>query len=239
MAGIIYAYRNRINGKHYVGQTTAPRRRHSRHLSGKSGSRVFNAAVRKYGPEAFIYEVLVADVPDEDLNNWEQYFIWLMGAFGHGYNLTPGGGSRSTEQNARASESTRTRHQRMTQEQRESISEKCRQRALAQWAEWREGRGVVPKRKMTKEKADKIFAAINRKIRKAHAAAARIAKAQHKRPATKSVSRGRRVLVLELGVKFDTALQAARATRCEWIAVKRACSRGDRGRLPYTFRYSK
>ena len=92
MDGIVYAYRNKINGKHYVGQTTQPEKRHHAHMSGRSGKSVrFGNAVKKYGPDAFEYEVLVSGVPTDDLNAWERYFVWLFHSLTMGYNMTPGG----------------------------------------------------------------------------------------------------------------------------------------------------
>lgn len=93
MTGIIYAYRNKINGKHYVGQTVRPKHRHREHMNGTKNNHSwkFKAAIKKYGPENFIYEVLVDEVPSEDLDDWERYFVWLLRSHSKGYNLTLGG----------------------------------------------------------------------------------------------------------------------------------------------------
>jgi group I intron endonuclease len=97
MTGIIYAYTCKVNGKMYIGKTVNPKDRHRVHIAGKSRSAHFNAAVRKYGADAFAYEVLVADVPAEDLNAWERFFVWHLQSYGHGYNLTPGGDGMDAE----------------------------------------------------------------------------------------------------------------------------------------------
>lgn len=92
MKGIIYAYKNKINGRYYVGQTTDPDRRQKRHLSAKSKCPKFCAAIKKYGADAFEYIVLISGVfTKEELNKWERYFILRFNAKSNGYNLTFGG----------------------------------------------------------------------------------------------------------------------------------------------------
>jgi len=90
--GIIYAYTHKATGRMYVGQTINPERRHRDHMRGKIGhSWKFNNAVRKYGPESFSYEILLADIPVEELNDWERFFIWHLRSYIYGFNLTIGG----------------------------------------------------------------------------------------------------------------------------------------------------
>lgn len=61
MKGIIYKYTNQFNAKVYIGQTNRPKQRMSEHRShSKSNSRkvAFYNAIKKYGWDAFTYEVL-------------------------------------------------------------------------------------------------------------------------------------------------------------------------------------
>ena len=55
--GIIYCYTNKINGKKYVGQTIHPEKRKWEHSKAYDDS-IFHRAIRKYGFDAFDYEVI-------------------------------------------------------------------------------------------------------------------------------------------------------------------------------------
>lgn len=55
-----------------------------------------NRAIRKYGSAGFAL-MMLWEGPDEELDDFEKYFIWLFDSFGPGYNLTPGGGGWSHE----------------------------------------------------------------------------------------------------------------------------------------------
>lgn len=101
--GIIYRYTS-PSGKSYIGQTTRElyRRRMwfgpGRYTGGKSK---IDRARKKYGPENFIYEVLLRNYyssiesATEDLNKWETYYIGYYDTYKNGYNCTLGGdGSR-------------------------------------------------------------------------------------------------------------------------------------------------
>lgn len=92
--GLIYLATNKINGKQYVGKTkdTVDSRKHC-HEKGRGGCGVaLAAAIRKYGPENFVWEVLKGGVPDDRLNQEEREWIWWLGTKAPGgYNLTDGG----------------------------------------------------------------------------------------------------------------------------------------------------
>ena len=91
-SGVVYAYINKLNGKMYIGQTTSPERRHKRHMLAQTRCPHFNNAVRKHGPDGFIYEVLADGISSRaDLDEAEKYFIWLYRSNKHGYNMTAGG----------------------------------------------------------------------------------------------------------------------------------------------------
>ena len=112
--GCIYLITNPINGKVYVGKTIHYKGRMKKHeYSGKNPKHYFSRAIRKYGWENFTKEILIDEVPEEDLNNLEINYIAFYDSFGPGgYNLTEGGGGFSgykhTEEQLQA-QSKRTR----------------------------------------------------------------------------------------------------------------------------------
>ncbi len=96
--GYVYKITNTVNNKAYIGismhEPTQGRIRH--HLSGR-GNRVIANAVKKYGKDAFTYEVLEANVFDEFLPDLEVAYIANYNTVApHGYNLTSGGESAKT-----------------------------------------------------------------------------------------------------------------------------------------------
>jgi len=62
--------------------------------SGKNPKFYFSYAIRKYGWENFTKEILIDDVPEEDLDNLEINYIAFYDSFNreNGYNRTKGGG---------------------------------------------------------------------------------------------------------------------------------------------------
>jgi group I intron endonuclease len=94
--GIIYCYINQVNGKTYVGQTSA-NRFNSRQRQHKSHTRracpLFSNAIKKYGYNSFELRILEDDVADtKSLNDLEVYWIAKLESYGpKGYNLTYGG----------------------------------------------------------------------------------------------------------------------------------------------------
>ena len=91
--GYVYKITNTVNNKSYIGiSVNEPEKdRIQKHLSGK-GNRVLANAVKKYGKDAFTYEVLEANVFDEFLPDLEVAYIANCNTIApHGYNLTHGG----------------------------------------------------------------------------------------------------------------------------------------------------
>jgi group I intron endonuclease len=90
--GYIYMHVNKITGKKYVGQTVQELERRFResdqvYRSYKSCTAFFNALV-EYGWSNFITYILEGDVPDDKLNEREEYHINLNKTYApHGYNL--------------------------------------------------------------------------------------------------------------------------------------------------------
>jgi group I intron endonuclease len=92
---IIYKITNTINNKSYIGFTvkSAEHRLKIHIRSAQSGwNSILHKAIRKYGKENFIVEVL-EESDDEKflLNEREQYYIEKYDTFNNGYNMTLGG----------------------------------------------------------------------------------------------------------------------------------------------------
>lgn len=101
----IYIYRNRINGKVYVGKSNDLYKRHQDHMrylmAGTDPCIKLNRAWQKYGADNFEYEVVCYCAEDE-LNEKEKYYVSLYNSLNDGYNCTAGGdgitGYRHTEE---------------------------------------------------------------------------------------------------------------------------------------------
>lgn len=88
--GVIYRIINKINLKIYVGKTTMPLKR--RMASHKCADTVIGKAIRKYGPENFIIEVIKECDTPEQLNERERFWIAALNCkTPNGYNRSDGG----------------------------------------------------------------------------------------------------------------------------------------------------
>lgn len=96
--GIIYKYTNKIHeGWSYIGQTVY-NKKHREGSMCKNYNKciVFKNAIQKYGIENFNYEILEDNVPENLLDEREQYWIayfhtYVGDPFCKGYNMTLGG----------------------------------------------------------------------------------------------------------------------------------------------------
>lgn len=76
--GLIYQVTNLVSGKTYVGQTIGSLEiRWSQHIatSKKKKGHILAQAIRKYGPENFSIKILEDDIPIEQLNEHETFWI--------------------------------------------------------------------------------------------------------------------------------------------------------------------
>ena len=93
--GSIYKITNTVNGKSYIGQTIhdAEKTRIRDHLKDNNrGSQLVRLAVKKYGRDAFAYEILHDGIIPEFLDTLEKEAIKKFNTVSpHGYNLTTGG----------------------------------------------------------------------------------------------------------------------------------------------------
>lgn len=90
---VIYKITNPA-GHCYVGQTFNWNRRYKQYLKLQcKGQKALYASFMKHGFENHTFEILMQNIPEEQLNAWEKIWIWAEGSFGaKGLNLTPGGG---------------------------------------------------------------------------------------------------------------------------------------------------
>ena len=99
MYGIIYKATNKLNGKVYVGQTTFKLedriKEHIKSAKRRERKYYFHKAIRKYGEDNFIWEVIAECNSKEELNKTEIEMIRKYNAFGTGYNLSIGGEGNS------------------------------------------------------------------------------------------------------------------------------------------------
>lgn len=97
----IYKYTNKINNKHYIGQSINLEMRKYAHKSSAFNEKAndynsqFHQAIRKYGLENFEYEI-IAEISAEEytkagLDALEKYFIKFYNSYENGYNATEGG----------------------------------------------------------------------------------------------------------------------------------------------------
>lgn len=95
----IYKFTNKINNKVYIGKSQDLERRYSSHKRNHLNPNTedyntkFYNALRKYGFENFVYEILEQsdNFTDEDLNKKECYYINLYDSINNGYNIQAGG----------------------------------------------------------------------------------------------------------------------------------------------------
>lgn len=97
--GSIYIIKNNINDKVYIGQTTNTiEERFKNHIKKstiKSRKYKLYNAFKKYGIENFFIEPLETNIPIENLNNKEIFYIEKYDSFDNGYNSTKGGDGRT------------------------------------------------------------------------------------------------------------------------------------------------
>lgn len=108
--GVIYVYTNIVNGKQYVGQTAV--NDHLKYINNhvkaaESGyNKVFYSAIRKYGSESFMFEVIWTAFDKKSLDDAEDHFIMkeLRTISPHGDNMRGGGshGKHSEESKAKS-----------------------------------------------------------------------------------------------------------------------------------------
>lgn len=83
----IYKITNLINGKVYIGQSIHIERRWKEHCSPSANS-LISSAIKKYGKDNFLFEV-VEECSSKELNEKEEYYIHFFNSIvPNGYNVT-------------------------------------------------------------------------------------------------------------------------------------------------------
>lgn len=105
MDGLIYMFKNKMNGKCYIGKTSRPLRR--RLIEHKTNSKKVNTnsllykSIQKYSWESFSISIIEKHIDINNLNDREIFYIKKYNSYfkNNGYNLTYGGdgGCMSTE----------------------------------------------------------------------------------------------------------------------------------------------
>lgn len=94
---IYYLYRitNKINGKIYIGQTVQPEKRWTQHKTNAASDNprmIISFAIKKYGNEAFEFEIIAGCKSWEDANNIETLLVAQYSSLvPNGYNVSLGG----------------------------------------------------------------------------------------------------------------------------------------------------
>ena len=102
MYGIIYKATNKINNKVYIGQTirTLEERIYYHYYRAANQPEIththFINAIRKYGQEAFQWEIIDSAENKDELDNKEKYWIQYYDSIHNGYNIQAGGNEQST-----------------------------------------------------------------------------------------------------------------------------------------------
>lgn len=142
MLYVIYLITNLINNKKYVGQTRQGReeKRWQEHfVYTVNDNKVLHNAIRKYGHENFEFKVIENGIPEELVDEREQYYIKYYNTFylnGQGYNMTEGGQGihgylHSDDTKQRIKESNLNTWQRIKEEEPERYKQLCLNRSLA------------------------------------------------------------------------------------------------------------
>ena len=90
----IYLITNQINNKKYVGITNDYKKRWANHKCSNNPTMAIAKAIKKYGVENFKFELLEENVPLEQIDEKEIYYIQKLETHvstGKGYNISKGG----------------------------------------------------------------------------------------------------------------------------------------------------
>lgn len=114
----IYKFTHIKSGKSYIGQTIQdPNRRRLEHISDSRYTTKeyhFHNAIRKYGIDAFTFEVIAEASTLDELNLLEELFVEQYDSINNGYNIRQPGGNKlhSEESKKRMSEAQKAAHNR-------------------------------------------------------------------------------------------------------------------------------
>jgi group I intron endonuclease len=169
-AMIVYKITNTITGMSYVGQTVQTLRErwveHASHAKTGATQSYIARAIRKYGPEAFVIEVLNVCLSHGSLDSVEKFYIkYFNTKVPNGYNLADGGGGVSGWSNGKGYVPT--------EETRKKLSESGK------------GNTNALGKKYSEEFCSKVSAALKRRVRNKKSYEKMVeTRRSHKRPLT-------------------------------------------------------
>lgn len=121
----IYKFTHIETNRCYIGQTIqTPNQRRLEHIldSRDAGKPYhFHNALRKYGPDAFTFEVIAEAQTLQELNALEEFYIQKYDSIKNGFNIRQGGDNKTHHPDSikRMSEAQKTAHARRREEGRE------------------------------------------------------------------------------------------------------------------------
>lgn len=247
MKTAVYKVTNSVNGKLYFGISVRPASRWSTHKNRANAGYIskLSAAIRKYGADAFSFEVIHWCESREDANELEHFFIEEVGTRVSGYNIREGGDSGSHSEESKIKIGLLGLGREVTSETRAKISVGLT------------GYKRPPMSDETKQKLSKACSGYNHtteaieKIRSASAGR----KYPNRKPhspeayakAAKAISvtrtkNAKRVLCVETGEVFESARLAARSCGVSEALVSLHCRgkmNGGKSMKGFTFRYAE
>ena len=114
----IYKFTHIESGRCYIGQTIQnPNQRRLEHISGSRRSKKtyhFHNALKKYGIDAFTFEVIAVATSLDELNTLEELYVTQFNSIENGFNIRQAGGNKlhSEESKNRMREAQRAAHAR-------------------------------------------------------------------------------------------------------------------------------
>jgi group I intron endonuclease len=121
----IYKFTHAATNRCYIGQTIQdPNRRRLEHIASSRYTTKeyhFHNALRKYGVNSFIFEVIATASTLAELNLLEEYYVSLYDSIANGFNIRQAGGNKlhSEESKQRMKEAQRNAHARRREEGRD------------------------------------------------------------------------------------------------------------------------
>ena len=134
----IYKHTCKENNQVYIGQTCQNPSRRWRNGEGYKGSSYFYMAIKKYGWEGFIHEIIESNLSKEEADKREQYWIeyYKSNIKGYGYNLKEGGNSPSYSKEAKEKMSQSAKKRFLKEEEKLKQSQRLKNAYLKNNNSW-------------------------------------------------------------------------------------------------------
>lgn len=248
----IYKHTNLINGKAYIGQTSAtdPKTRWANGRGYNRRNPIFYNAIQKYGWDNFSHEILVDGITTlEEANRLEiefiaKYHTYIKDPECWGYNTTIGGSGRShlqlEETKQKISNSLKGRI--FTEEHKEKISKTLKRKRIICIETGIVYESISEAARQTGIRRENLKAAVNRSRSSAGnyhwAETTDIERIQKLRQLNgKHKAAKRKVLCVETGTIYESITEAARAIKCNQSAISAALSGRIQSVKSYHWKY--